>query len=157
MISNASRWSVRKKRPISAGLPNAALDLGLVGEEVARFEPDHDDDLDEERGRRDDGGGRDPGRAPGERGVRAPAEVGDHEEEHHHHGARVDEHLRRRDELRRGEQEEDGERGQVADQRERREEGVANETTAIAEPRQRRGRDEPDRPDEDVAHQELDL
>ena len=62
---------------------------------------------------------------PGERRVGLAAEVRDHEQEHHHHRARVDEHLRRRDELRREQQVEHGERAEVPDQRERRVERVA--------------------------------
>ena len=49
VISNASRWSVRKMRPISAGQPNESLDLGGARERVAGREPDRDDDLDEDR------------------------------------------------------------------------------------------------------------
>ena len=47
MISKASRWSVRKSRPIVAGLPNETD--ALVRQAAARLEPDHDDHLDEQR------------------------------------------------------------------------------------------------------------
>ena len=49
------------------------------------------------------------------RQVGPPPQVGDHEQEHDHDSACIDEHLRRRDELGREEQEEDGERAEVAD------------------------------------------
>ena len=156
MISNASRWSVRKNSPDRGGAAEGRVDVGLVGEQVAGLEPDHEDDLDEERGRGEDRRQETHEAPPANRRVRAPAEVGDHEEEHHHHGAGVDEHLSRRDELGGGEQEEDGERGQVADQRERREERVRERDDRDRRAEARRGRDDPDRPDEDVAHQELD-
>ena len=78
-----------------------------------------DDDLDEERRGRDDGGELEPARPARPGRVGAAAEVRDHEEEHHHHRARVDEHLRGGDELRGRAQEEHGERAEVPDQRER--------------------------------------
>jgi len=93
-----------------------------------------------------------PRRAAGEGCVRPPAEVADHEQEHHHHRAGVDEHLRGRDELGRRQQEQDGERGEVPDQRQRGVERVreGDDGDAGAEAGER-GED-PHRPDERVPH-----
>ena len=146
---------MRKSRPISAGLPNASPTSARRPRGRRRqASAEHDDDLDEQRRAGDD---RAPvgshGRPAGPRRVGAPAEVGDDEEEHHHHRAGVDEHLRGRDELGREEQVEHRERGEVPDQRERREERVRERvTTATPVPRQRARGDDPDDPDEEVAH-----
>ena len=148
VISNASRWSVRNSRPISAGLPNAALDLRPSWRGARPPRGDRDDDLDEERA---GGDGRRPAlparpARPGR--VGSPPEVGDHEQEHHHHRAGVDEHLRGGDELGREQQVEHRERAEVPDQRERREERVreADDRERRAEARERG--DDPDDPDE---------
>jgi hypothetical protein len=107
------------------GAAERAADVGGVREAAACLEPDHDDDLDEQRAGREHGADRLPAGPARPRRFLARADVRDDEQEHHHHSTRVDEHLSRGDELR-GEQEvEDGERGEVADQRERREERVS--------------------------------
>jgi len=135
VTSKAIRWSVRKRRPIEAG------------------ERDRDDDLGQDRRGSEDGGGRLPGRPARPRClVGLVAEVGDHEEEHHHHRAAVDEHLGRGDELPAEEQVEDGEGGEIADQSERREEGVREaDDRERARQTAERGTD-PHAPDEEVRH-----
>jgi hypothetical protein len=52
----------------------------------------------------------------GDSSVRSPG-TRDHEQEHHHHRAAVDEHLSRGDELAGEHEVQDGERGEVPDQR----------------------------------------
>ena len=92
-----------------------------------------------------------PARSALERRVRATADVGDHEQEHDHHGAGVHEHLRRGDELRREQQVQDGERGEVSDQGERGEERVREADHCNGRAEAAAGRDGPNDPDEDVA------
>ena len=144
---------MRNASPIAAGLPNEAVDLGGIGEVVAPGEAEHDDDLDEERRRRDDGRRAQERRPARPRSVGAPAEVRDDEEEHHHHRARVDEHLRRGEELRREEQEQHRERREVPDERQRRVERVRHRHDENASTDARAGGDEPDDPHQDVSHQ----
>ena len=91
---------MRKASPIAAGLPNESETSAGSVEVVAPGEPEDDDDLHEQRDRRDDGRSPQERRPAGPWRVRAPAEVRDDEEEHHHHRARVDEHLRGGEELR---------------------------------------------------------
>ena len=77
-----------------------------------------------------------PARAARPRRLVPRPDVRDHEQEHHDDRARVDEHLRGRDELRRQQQVHDGERAEVPDQRERRVERVLERvTTAMPEAR----------------------
>ena len=119
---------------------------------AAGLEPDHDDDLDEQRA------------APAStaptvcqlgpacpRRVGSRADVGDDEQEHHHHGAGVDEHLRGRDELGRQQQVEHGERAEVPDQRERRVERVRERDDRDGGAEARERGDDPHDPDDDVA------
>ena len=88
VISNASRWSVRKSSPISAGLPKVSETSRRVAQVVAPREAEHDDDLDQQRRRRDDRR-RAQERRPSRPGcVGATAEVRDDEEEHDHDRAR---------------------------------------------------------------------
>jgi hypothetical protein len=123
------------------------------GEEAARLQTDDDHDLREDgaaREHRADDLPRRPSRP--RRVLAAVAEVGDHEQEHHHHRAAVDEHLPRGDELARQQEEQHGERRQVADQRERRVERVAERDDGERAREARECRDEPHNPDEEVSH-----
>ena len=151
VISKASRWSVRNRRPISAGLPKLPQMRRRVRELAARLEPDRDEHLDEDRRRRGDRRDAVHARPAGPGRVGAAAEVGDHEQEHDHHRARVDEHLRGGDELGREQQVEHGQRGEVADQRQRRVERVreADDGDPRADAGERGA--EPDDPGEHVA------
>ena len=126
VTSNAIRWSVRNSRPIESGEPNDRV-IGVgVRERAAGRQPDRDDDLGEDRAAASTAPTTCQDGPPAHgRLLGAVAEVGDHEQEHHHHRAAVDEHLRRGDELAAEQQVEHGERGEVPDQRERREERVA--------------------------------
>ena len=150
VTSKASRWSERKRVPISAGEPKAPSTSAVVlsassalramttttSSAIAPAATTAATDCSV--------GPAGPGR------VRAPAEVGDDEEEHDHDGARVDEHLRGGDELGREQQIEDRERDEVPDQGERAVEGVREEHHGEAAGEERERRDDPDEPDEDV-------
>jgi hypothetical protein len=143
----------QEQAPDLLGAPERSLHLGRIREPVACGHPDHDDDLDEERGRRDHRADPHPrGAAREPDALAAIAEVCDHEQEHDHHRAGVDEYLRGGEELGRGEQEQHGEGAQVRDQGQRRIEGVREgdhgEAGAEAAPRSQ----EPDHPDEEVGH-----
>ena len=152
VISNASRWSVRNSSPIDGRPTERGRDVGFGGEvAAARLDADDDEHLDEDRRRRCDSRPRlDRGRSRPRR-VGAAADVRDHEQEHDDDGAGVDQHLRRGDELRRQQEVEDRQRGEVPDQRER---GV--ERVGEADDRDRRcqarGRGhDPHDPDDDVS------
>ena len=145
---------MRKSRPISAGLPNERVISARSERPPSAFVSSATIDLDHERRADDEGAELKPARPAGPGRVGPPAEVGDHEEEHHHHGAGVDEDLRCRDELGRGEQEQHGERGEVPDQRERRVERVREADHGDARRDARERRHDPDHPDEEVAHQD---
>ena len=67
---------------------------------------------------------------------------------------RVDEHLRRSDELCSEEQVEDGERGEVPDQRERAVEGVLEEDDRDSGGEEGKRREHPHEPDEKLLHQD---
>src|SRR5919201_1729690 len=137
--------------PDLRGAAERAPDVRLVRERAARFQSDDDDDLDEQRARREYRADGLPARPSGPGRVLPRADVRDDEEEHHHHRAAVDEHLRSRDELRRQQQVENGERREVPDQRERGEERVRerHDRDPGAEARERGT--EPDDPDERVS------
>ena len=132
--------------------PERIRDLGRILEVVTPREPEHDDDLDEERDGRDHRRRLQDRRSARPGGVRATAEIGDDEEEHDHHRAGVHEHLRGRQELRRQQEVEDGERGQVPDQREGGVERVREGDDGDAAPETGARRQEPHDPHEDVAH-----
>ena len=132
----------------------AGVDPGLVREPPACLEPDHDDHLDEDRPGCEHRAELLPARPAGPRRIGASPEVGGHEQEHHHHGAGVDEHLARRDELGREQQVEDRERGEIADQRERRVKGVGERDDRDARGEAAEGREDPDCPDDHVRHYE---
>ena len=93
-----------------------ATDVLRVRKPPARLQPDHDDDLDEERTRsqhRPDGL---PARSACPRRLLPRADVRDDEEEHHHHCAAVDEDLRGGNEFRRQQQIQHRKRREVSDQ-----------------------------------------
>ena len=155
VISKASSWSVRKSFPISAGLPNARSISASSESSSLAFRPSATIVSTSSARRRDDRSQLQPARPARPGRVRPAAEVGDHEEEHHHHRARVDEHLRGGDELGRGEQIEDGERGEVPDQRERGVERVREADDGDAGAEARAGGDQPDDPDQEIAHESV--
>src|SRR5829696_1245149 len=104
-----------------------ALDLRGLGKLVVRSQADHHHDLDEQRRRRDDGPDPHPVRAAGEpHPFAAIAQVGEHEE--------------------------DRERAEVRDQRQGGVEGVREGDHGKAGAEAAGGSQEPDRPDEEVAH-----
>ena len=70
VISNASRWSVRNRRPIQPGEPNVALTCSLCDEPVTGLQRDHDDDLEEDRAGGEHRGDRLPARAARPRRLR---------------------------------------------------------------------------------------
>jgi hypothetical protein len=125
-------------------------DIGGRAQRVVGLERDHDDHLEGDRAGGDDCGHRLERGPAGPGRVGASAEVGDDEEEHDDHGARVDEHLRRCDELGVEKQVEHGQRGQVPDKRERAVERVREEHDGEAAGEEGERRDDPDQPDEDV-------
>ena len=132
--SNGSRKRVSSSSPICAGEPKPAVERGAVGVDRLQARAERRDaQLDEQR--RAEQRGDEPQAASGARAERLvlAADVGDDEDVEHHHGARVDDDLGRRDELRAQQQEQRRERQQVADEREHAVERVAD-------------RDDPNRP-----------
>jgi hypothetical protein len=113
---------------------------------IDRLQPrsqDREAELDPERDREDRRDDAQYRVGLGERIVEA-TDVGDHEHVEDHHRARVDDHLRGRDELGAQQQEEGRERDQVHDQREDAVEGVALEDYAQSPADREESRNEED-------------
>ena len=124
--SNASRKSVSSSCPICSGVPKPSNQpVALAREDAQAGAEDRDRQLDEQRAREQRARPAQARRAGAADRVRAAADVGDDEQVQHHDRADVDDHLGGRQELRAQQQEERGEREQVADERQHRVERVA--------------------------------
>ena len=145
---------MRKSRPISAGLPNERVISAPSDRPPSALLTSATITSIMKRGADDERTELKPARPARPRRIGPAAEVRDHEEEHHHHRPGVHEYLRCRDELGRREQEEDGQRGEVPDQGEGRVERVRERYDRDAGGDAGECSDDPDHPDEEVAHQD---
>ena len=143
--SNATRNFWSSSAPIAPGEPKPApVSAPCESSACERRAADRDRDLDEQRGREQRAPGRHARRGRADRLLGA-ADVGDDEHVEHHHRARVDDDLRRGEELGAQQQEQRRDPEQVHDEHQHRVERVADQHHAErAGDRARAGHEEDD-------------